>query len=198
MPASKVDAYEEVSPRNRKAWRQWLAKNHAKSPGIWLVLEKKGGPNAGRLLRAEAVEEALCYGWIDSVPRKRDERVYLLLMTPRKDGSEWSAVNKKLVSKLIEAKLMTAAGLAKIEAAKQDGSWAKLEASDRLEVPPDLQKAFAKNKTARKNFDAFPPGVRKNILAWILGAKREETRAKRVAETVAKAAENVRVNQWRG
>ncbi len=198
MAASKLDEYKEVVPANRKAWRQWLAKHHAKSPGVWLVLEKKGSRNPERLMLDEAVEEALCYGWIDSVPRKRDEASYLLLMTPRKSGSEWSAINKRRVRKLIDARLMTKHGLAKIEAAQHDGSWSKLDASDRLEVPADLHKAFAKHKTARKNFDAFPPGVRKNILAWIHSAKREETRAKRIAETVAKAAENVRANQWRG
>jgi uncharacterized protein YdeI (YjbR/CyaY-like superfamily) len=143
------------------------------------------------------VEEALCFGWIDSLPRKLDEKRSMLLLAPRKAKSAWSALNKARVEKLLAAKLMQPAGLAVIAAAKASGHWSKLDAVELLEIPDDLGKALAKSAAARKNFDTFPRSVRRAILEWIIQAKKPETRAARITETVSKAKDNIRANQWR-
>jgi len=188
--------YERVQPKSRAGWRRWLEKNHDKSPGIWLVLVKKNSAQP-RMEVAAAVEEALCFGWIDSLPNKLDDERYLLLLTPRKPGSAWSRVNKGRVKKLIQAGLMAPPGLAKIEAAKRDGSWTKLDKIEALEVPEDLKNALAKNKTAKLNFEKFPPSARKGLLQWIDSAKKAETRANRIAKTVADTAEAQVANAYR-
>lgn len=195
MAKGKLDSLERVAAADRQAWRQWLSKNHATSPGIWLILEKKNG-RAERLLLDEAVDEALCYGWIDSLPNKLDETRYLLLMTPRKPGSQWSRVNKEKIERLIKTRRMTAAGLAKIEAAKRDGSWTAIDAVEAGVIPPDLKRALAANSAAQKNFEAFSNSARKGLLQWLQSAKRPQTRANRLAEIVAAAAENRVANQY--
>ena len=183
-------------PKSRAEWRKWLEKNHTRTEGIWLVSYKKtsGKP---RFDFTEAVEEALCFGWIDSKGNKLDEERSMVWFTPRKKGTGWSKINKERVEKLINAGLMSAPGLAKVEAAKQDGSWNALDAVEALEIPSDLEKAFSKNKTARGYFAAFPRSVKRAILEWISSAKKPETRAQRIEETVTKAEQNIRANQWR-
>jgi len=190
---SKINEFSDFHPRDRKEWRGWLKKNYAKLSGIWFVYFKKqtGKP---RVTYDEAVEEALCFGWIDSVPRKFDDERSKLLFTPRKPKSVWSKLNKTRVEKLIENGLMTESGLAKIEAAKRDGSWNALDASDNLEIPTDLARAFEVNKTAAKNFIRFSDAVKRNILSWVGSAKRSETRAARIEKTVTMAERNKRVN----
>jgi uncharacterized protein YdeI (YjbR/CyaY-like superfamily) len=190
--SGKVEFYAN----SRSAWRQWLQKNHQAQTSIWLVIYKKdsGVPS---LTYEEAVEEALCFGWVDSKPNKRDEKSYLLFFAVRKPKSVWSKINKTRIKKLQAAGLMMPAGLAKIEAAKKDGSWTVLDAIEELMMPDDLGKAFRNNQTASDFFNAFPPGVKKGIYQWIISAKREETRSKRIAETVALAQKNIRANQWR-
>lgn len=185
-----------VHPKTRAEWRQWLAANHTRTEGVWLVSYKKAtGKQAFDYVAA--VEEALCFGWVDSKGNKLDDERTLLWMAPRKPRSGWAATNKERVARLIAAGLMHPAGLAKIEAAKQDGSWSALDSATALEVPPDLQQALDANPAAAKNFAAFPPSARRAILEWIGSAKRPETRAKRVEETARLAAENKRANQWR-
>ncbi len=190
---SKINNFQDFHPLNRGEWRDWLAENHAKSEGIWFVYFKKqtGKP---RVSYDEAVEEALCFGWIDSLPRKFDDERSKLLFTPRKPKSIWSKPNKERVEKLIENGLMTEIGLAKIEAAKKDGSWNALNASDNLEIPKDLAKAFEANKIAAQNFAVFSDAVKRNILFWVGSAKRDATRAARIEKTVAMAAKNKKVN----
>ncbi len=190
---SKINEFSDFHPLTRKEWRDWLAENHAKSAGIWFVYFKKatGKP---RVTYDEAVEEALCFGWIDSLPRKFDDERSKLLFTPRKPKSVWSKLNKTRIEKLIENGLMTESGLAKIEAAKRDGSWNALNASDNLEIPKDLAKAFEANKIAARNFAAFSDAVKRSILFWVGSAKRDETRAARIEKTVAMAAKNKKVN----
>lgn len=185
-----------VHPKTRAEWRAWLEEHHTRTEGVWLVTYKKatGKP---RVEYEEAVEEALCFGWIDSKANTLDEERSVLWMAPRKPRTGWARTNKNRVERLIADGRMTAAGLAKIEAAKQDGSWNALDAAEALEIPPDLEKAFAQHGAARQNFDAFPPSVRKGILTWIGSAKRPETRSKRIEETARLAAENIRANQWR-
>jgi len=185
-----------VHPKTRTEWRKWLKQNHTRAEGVWLISYKKatGKP---RVEYDEAVEEALCFGWIDSKGNKLDDERSMLWFAPRKARTGWSKPNKARVEKLIEAGLMAPAGLAKIEAAKQDGSWNALDAIEALEIPSDLAAALAANPIALHHFDAFPRSVKRGILEWIANAKKPETRAKRVEETARLAADNIRANQWR-
>lgn len=187
---------KEYYPKNRKAWRNWLQKNHAVASHVWLILYRKetGKPS---ITYNEVVEEALCFGWIDSKPNKRDEESYFLFIAPRKAKSPWSALNKKRIVKLQEQNMIAETGLQKIEAAKKDGSWTLLDKIEALEMPVVLKKAFAKSKKAFKNFEQFPPGVKKQIYQWIGSAKTEPTLVKRVTETVTLAEKNIRANQWK-
>ncbi len=190
MPAPD---YKTIHPKNRKQWREWLEKNHQTSPGVWFTYYKKetGKP---RVHYAEAVEEALCFGWIDSLPRKLDEERTMLKFTPRKPKSVWSKLNKTRIEQLINDKLMMPAGAACIAIAKQNGSWDTLTASDTAaatnQLPDDLAKFFAKNKKAKENFHQFSMSIRKQFLAWIDSAKRPETRMQRIKQTVLMAAAN--------
>lgn len=188
--------FNSIHPLTRAEWRAWLEQNWTRTDGIWLVSYKKdtGQP---RFDYDEAVEEALCFGWIDSKPNKLDEERSLLWFAPRKAGTGWSKPNKDRVEKLIAAGLMTPAGLAKVEAAKQDGSWKALDAVEALEIPPDLAEALALYPPSAANFDAFPRSVKRGILEWIANAKKPETRAQRVLQTARLAQDNIRANQWR-
>jgi uncharacterized protein YdeI (YjbR/CyaY-like superfamily) len=180
---------------SRQSWRKWLQKNNRKEKNVWLVIYKKdsGVPS---LTYAEAVEEALCFGWIDSKPNKRDDKSYLQFFAKRNPKSKWSALNKKRVAVLIKQGLMQPAGMEMIELAKKTGTWTALDEIDKLTLPTELQKAFNRNKKALVNWDAFPPSTRRGILEWISNAKREETRMKRIEETVSFAAQNIRANQY--
>ena len=182
-----TDDRAHVYPRSRAAWRAWLRKNHATSSPIWLVYDKGKQRN---LSYNDAVEEALCFGWIDSLMRPLDETRYKQLFTPRRPRSGWSKINKDRVARMIDAGRMTRAGLARIEAAQRDGSWTKLDAMEALRVPDDLERAWARNAEARRNFLALAPSYRKGALWWIASAKRPETRAMRIAEIVRRAALN--------
>ncbi len=190
------DAYAQVAVDSRDAWRAWLAEQHAGSPGVWLVTWKKGsgGPHVPY---GDVVEEALCFGWVDSLPRKLDAERSQLLVTPRKRGSRWSKANKERVERLVAAGRMAPAGLAAVAAAKADGTWTALDAVEALVEPGDLRAALDAEPEARRRWDGFPPSARRGILEWVLAAKRPETRARRVRETAEQAARGVRANQWR-
>jgi uncharacterized protein YdeI (YjbR/CyaY-like superfamily) len=180
-----------VDPGSRSRWRAWLANNHTRSHGVWLaVYKKKNGQ--GALSYEEAVEEALCFGWIDGRTNAMDEARYKLRMTPRQPGSGWSRLNKRRVEKLTRLGLMSPAGQARVDVAMRDGSWEKLDPIENLEVPPDLERALGEVASARSNFKAFSPGYRKQLLYWIGSAKRPETRSRRIAETVKLSAANDR------
>lgn len=185
--------YKQVHPKSRNAWRQWLQKNHRTSEGIWWIYYKKASGKA-RVTYEEAVEEALCFGWIDSLPRKLDAERAMLKFTPRKPKSVWSELNKKRVMQLIKSNLMTPAGLASIEEAKKNGSWETLNTSDQQAntntLPADLEKALKKNKKAYDNFIGFSISYRRQFLYWIDSAKRPETRAARITQTVLMATAN--------
>ncbi len=183
-------------PMSREEWRQWLEANHQRDSGVWMVFYKKstGKP---RVDYDAAVEEALCFGWVDSKPSKLDDERSMLWFAPRKTKSGWSRLNKERIEKLMKAGKMAATGLAKIETAKADGSWTALDAVENLEIPDDLAAEFEKYESAGANFEAFPRSAKRGILEWISTAKRAETRAKRVEETARLAEENVRANQWR-
>jgi uncharacterized protein YdeI (YjbR/CyaY-like superfamily) len=190
-----LEQLERFHPPDRAAWRGWLAANHATAAGVWLVTFKKatGRP---RVEYAEAVEEALCFGWVDSLARRIDDERSRLLFTPRKRGSGWSRPNKERVERLLAAGLMTPAGLVVVEAARADGSWSALDDVENLVEPGDLRAALDADPEARRNWDGFPRSARRGILEWISTAKRAETRAKRVEETARLAAQGIRANQW--
>lgn len=184
---------ERVEAASLDEWRAWLAAHHRQADSIWLVRWKKGrGPH---LAYADVVDEALCWGWIDSLPRKLDDERSMLLLSPRRAGSAWSAVNKAKVERLIAEGRMQAAALTKIEMAKADGSWDRLNEVDALKVPDDLARALsAEGQDAARNFAAFSPSSRRGILEWITQARHPETRTRRVADTARLAALGLRAN----
>jgi uncharacterized protein YdeI (YjbR/CyaY-like superfamily) len=188
------DAYEQVEVTSRAAWRDWLAAHHGDAPGAWVVTYKKA--EGDRYVPYEAlVEEALCFGWIDSKGRRLDERRSMLLMTPRKPGSGWSRPNKERLERLFADNRMEPAGIALVEAAKADGSWTALDDIENLVEPDDLRAALDASPAARASWDGFPRSAKRAILEWIAGAKRPQTRAKRVEETATLAARGERANQ---
>ncbi len=186
-----IDSFENFHPMTRDEWRTWLDKNHVTSPGVWFVYFKKHTGKA-RVNYEEAVEDALCFGWIDSLQRTLDHDRTKLLFTPRKAKSVWSMPNKERVERMIAEGFMTEAGMMKIEAAKKDGSWNALDASDNLIMPDDLAAALGKSETARTNFEAFSASARKAILYWLGTAKRTETRRTRIEKIVRMANVNKR------
>ena len=183
-----------IHPPTLPAWRAWLVANHTRPDGIWLITYRTTTGKA-TFTYEQAVEEALCFGWIDGQAKRLDDERTLQWYAPRRPGSVWAKSNKARVERLIADGRMTAAGQAKIDAAKADGSWSLLDSVDKLEVPADLAAAFDAYPDARAHFDAFPPSARHASLGWIATAKRPETRAKRVAETARLAQANVRMNQ---
>jgi uncharacterized protein YdeI (YjbR/CyaY-like superfamily) len=178
--------------KDRKQWRRWLYQNHHREREIWLVYYKKhtGQPSVSY---EEAVQEALCYGWIDSTVRRLDEDRYMQKFTPRKENSNWSETNKKRARRLIAEGRMTRFGQKKIEAARANGNWNRqVETSPGLTVPKELQVALNKNKTAKKNFENLSVSYRKQYLGWLGSAKTDKTRRKRIALIVERAEKNLK------
>ncbi len=176
---------KQVYVKSRREWREWLKKNHDGSSGVWLVFYKRhtGKPTLGY---DDAVEEALCFGWIDSIIKKIDEDKYARKLTPRKADSRWSKLNKERVAKLIERGLMTEAGIVKIAEARASGLWSQPERlPPSLEIPGDVKTALAKNVKAGHFFDQLAPSYRKQFIGWISAAKRPETRGRRLRESIA-------------
>ena len=187
--------YETFYAPDRGTWRRWLEANHASSKGVWLVYYKKSSDKP-RVSYDEAVEEALCFGWIDSRPNKIDDERYMQLFTPRKANSIWAKSNKERVEKLIRQGLMTPAGLEKIEMAKRNGKWDALDDAENLVMPEDLKRSLMASKDAMKNFEAFRLSEKKRLLYWIGNVKKPEARAKRIEETTLIAAKNMRLNDY--
>lgn len=181
-----------LEPANRAELRDWLEANHAASAGVRLAIGKKG-TTVTALTYDDAVEEGLCFGWIDSVTHRLDADRFIVRFTPRRPGGTWASSNKLRIERLTAQGLMRPAGLAAIEAAKADGSWDAFGDVEELRVPDDLAAALAKHPDAQRFWDALPPGQRKLALYWIGSAKRPETRAKRIAESVTAAAEGRRI-----
>ncbi len=172
-------------------WRDWLLAHHATEAGAWLVSWKSvtGRP---RVPYVNAVEEALCVGWIDSSGRTLDDERHALWFTRRKPGSGWARTNKERIVRLEAEGRMTPAGRALIDAAKADGSWTLLDDVENLIVPDDLGVAFDRHPGSRAQFDAFPPSARRAMLEWLVHAKRETTRAARLEEIARLASHGVR------
>lgn len=189
-----LDLLERVEVTSRAEWRTWLKKNHTRTTGIWLVSYKKVVPQK-YLNWNHIVEEALCFGWIDSTARGLDAERSMIHVCPRKPKSVWSKVNKARVEELIASKRMAAQGMKVFDLGKANGSWTSLDAVEALVIPNDMAKALLENRTAQKYFDAFPTSSRRNILRWITSAKTAVTRIRRFEQAVALAAMNIRASQ---
>jgi uncharacterized protein YdeI (YjbR/CyaY-like superfamily) len=182
--------------KTQKEWRKWLEKNHQSEKSVWLIIYKKGSETPS-VYYPDAVDEALCFGWIDSKPNKRDDESYYQFFAKRNPKSNWSKVNKDKVARLLEKALITPAGLEVIEIARQNGTWYALDEIEQLFIPEDLLNLLDKNKTAYKNWEGFPRSSKRGILEWISNAKRPETRQKRIEETVELAEKNIKANHYR-
>lgn len=182
--------------RTRNDWRKWLEKNHETEKSVWLIIYHKNC-NIESVYYDEAVEEAICFGWIDSIAHKRDEESKFQFFAQRKPKSNWSKANRERAEKMIKQGLMTSSGQKLIDFAKETGAWEALVDVQNSVIPEDLQNQLNKNKTALKNFLAFPPSSKRIILEWILNAKKDETRQKRIEETVRLAADNIKANHYR-
>lgn len=185
--------FEWLEIESGEQLRRWLAENHERSEGLWLVHYKQHVVDK-HVSWDEIVDEALCWGWIDSRARRVDEDRTAQALTPRRKGSRWSALNKQRVEALTADGRMMPAGLAAIERAKADGSWSAYDDVDALLIPEDLAAALAAEGEARAHFDGFSDSSKKALLWWIASAKRQETRRKRIVETARQAAKGVRVN----
>lgn len=174
---------EQFYAEDRKIWREWLQKNHTGTKSVWLILYHRdsGKPS---VTYDDAVEEALCFGWIDSKPNKRDDENSYLFFARRNPNSNWSKKNRERAERMISEGLMTSAGMEMITVAKNTGRWTALEEVQNAVIPDDLKEALAMKPTAEKNFSEFPPSSKRIILEWILNARKLKTRQKRIEETV--------------
>jgi uncharacterized protein YdeI (YjbR/CyaY-like superfamily) len=177
--------------KNAQEWREWLHDNHHSSKGVHLVFYRVNSDKES-MRWEDAVQVAICYGWIDSTVKKLDEERRRQMFTPRKDKSVWSKLNKTYIEKLIADNLMHESGLKKIETAKKNGSWISLDAVESLEMPKDLEQAFAKSKKALDNYNGFSPSYRKSYLYWLNQAKREETRTARITQIISLCEQNIK------
>lgn len=182
-------------PTSRTAWRKWLTKNHLSKQAVWLVFhsKKSGKPS---ISWSEAVEVALCFGWIDSKKIKIDTETSHQFFSKRKPQSTWSKINKEKVQQLIENCEMTEVGFESIVIAQQNGSWTILDEVEELIIPTDLEKEFAKHKDSKEYFLSLSKTLRKMMLTSIVLAKRPETRQKRIAEIAEQAGLNKKPKQF--
>ena len=196
MEHFREDGVLVVEADSASAWREWLTENFDKTPSVWLIIYKKksGIPS---VTYKEAVLEALCFGWIDSKPNKRDDNSYFQYFAKRSPKSNWSKVNKDYVQILEAEGKIHPSGAAMIALAKSTGTWDALNDIDNLVIPDDLKNALIKQQDALSNFENFPRSVKRGILEWIFNAKRKETRVKRIATTAEMASRNERANQYR-
>jgi len=177
-------------------WRAWLDEHHETYDGVWLV-SWKAPTGKARMTYEQSVEEALAVGWVDSMGATVDEDRTMLWFARRRPTSAWSRPNKVRVARLEEQGRMRPAGRRAVEAAQANGAWSTLDEVEDLVVPPDLGAALGAYDGARAHWDSFPRSVRRGLLEWIAQAKREPTRAKRIAETAEHAARGERAHQWR-
>ena len=183
--------------KNQAAWRKWLTKNGLTQVSVWLIIYKKDSGTSSVYYDA-AVDEALCFGWIDSKANKRDELSYYQYFCKRKPSSKWSRVNKQKIEKLTTAGKMAPAGLAAVEVARQNGTWSALDLVEELVLPAEMELLLQENEKAFAHWQDFSRSVRRGILEWIYNAKQPATRQKRIAETIRLAAENIKANQYQG
>ena len=187
---------EIVYPKSIAEWRRWLVKHHLSKQSVWFAFYSKKSQKP-YLTWSEAVDVALCFGWIDSKKIKIDDERSHQFFSKRKPKSNWSKINKEKVDQLIEAGLMTEAGLKSIAIAKENGSWNNLDAVEELVIPDDLEKAFKKHKGSKDYFMSLSKSIKKMMLYWVTSAKRPETRQQRVTDTVQLAAKGIKANHYR-
>jgi uncharacterized protein YdeI (YjbR/CyaY-like superfamily) len=182
--------HPQIRARSRKEWRAWLQKHHEKADGVWLVFPKRatGLPTVSY---NDAVEEALCFGWIDGLMNPIDATFYKQMFTPRKPKSAWAPSNKQRVERLIEQGLMTPAGMAAVETAKANDSWDRFSAAESLTVPRELKNAIDANAKAKEHWPQFTASQRRHFLYWLALAKRDDTRARRIAQIVSMAEQRM-------
>ncbi|MCP5025282.1 MAG: hypothetical protein GY929_03270 [Actinomycetia bacterium] len=180
---SSPNGKDVLAPLSRSAWRRWLASNPDRDEGLWIVYRKKSSGLDGPVYD-DLVEEALCFGWIDSQVRRVDDHRVMQWFSPRRTGGLWSALNKDRIERLVREGLMTDRGQAMIDVAKADGSWSQLDDIDALVVPGELEVAFIAVPEARAAYHALSDSARKQYLWWIHSAKRPATRAGRIEETI--------------
>jgi uncharacterized protein YdeI (YjbR/CyaY-like superfamily) len=190
------DGIESICPSSRQAWREWLEANHESKQAVWLIYYKKKS-NLPTVLYSDAVDEALCFGRIDSKAKPIDEEKYMQFFTKRKPKSIWSKINKEKIERLTKEGLMTKAGFELIEIAKQNGSWTILDESEALLIPEDLDQEFQKSTNAKDYFSSLSRSDKRNILQWLVLAKRQETRDKRIAEIIELAEQKLKPKQFR-
>lgn len=188
---------ETFYPKNRQQWREWLLENHDKRQSIWLIYYKKDS-GLPTISYSDAVDEALCFGWIDSKAKPLDKNMYMQFFSKRKEKSVWSRVNKEKIERLTKEGRMTNAGFEIIEKAKQNGSWTILDEAEALIIPADLESEFQKRVNAKKYFLSLSRSDKRNILQWLVLAKRQETREKRINEIVELADKNQKPKQFNG
>jgi uncharacterized protein YdeI (YjbR/CyaY-like superfamily) len=171
-------------------WRAWLQAHHGIEPGLWLVFYKTHTGKTS-LTYEDAIQEALCFGWIDGILKRIDGEKHMIRFSPRRKNSIWSATNKRRAAKLIAEGRMTDMGLAKVREAQENGQWDNASVQ-RLtpEVPAELSRALAGNKTAKGHFASLAASYRRQFIWWVASAKRDETRRRRIAEVVRLLAEN--------
>jgi uncharacterized protein YdeI (YjbR/CyaY-like superfamily) len=186
---------DTISPKNRQQWRKWLQANHDKQESVWLIYHKKISKTPS-MSWSDAVDEALCFGWIDSKRQAVDATTFRQFFGKRKARSLWSGINKAKVERLISEGLMTKAGLEAIENAKKNGSWTTLDAVEQLIIPADLDKALRKIKNAKNYFLSLSRSNKRIMLQWVALAKRPETRQKRIDEVAKLAGQGSRPKQF--
>ncbi len=184
-------------PKSRQEWREWLQDNHDKKQSVWLIYYKKKS-NIPTVIYSEAVDEALCFGWIDSKSKPIDDEKFMQFFSKRKEKSVWSKVNKEKIERLTTEGLMTKAGFEIIEKAKQNGSWTILDEAEALTIPDDLEQEFEKRPNAKPYFLSLSRSDKRNILQWLVLAKRQETREKRISEIVELANKSQKPKQFSG
>jgi uncharacterized protein YdeI (YjbR/CyaY-like superfamily) len=192
MQEKGIDKYYATS---RKEWREWLENNHHTEQSIWLIQKKKGSQQP-TISWSESVDEALCFGWIDSTRKSVDSETFMQFFGKRKPKSVWSKINKAKVEQLIADGLMAQAGLDSIEIAKQNGSWSILDDVEELMIPKDLEESFASQSGSKDFFLSLSKSVRKAILQWVVLAKRADTRQKRISEVVESAGHGRKPRQF--
>ncbi|ODS73884.1 MAG: hypothetical protein ABS46_19805 [Cytophagaceae bacterium SCN 52-12] len=193
MPGKEIATY---CPGSREEWRKWLAENHQSKEAVWLVYFR-ASTKVASITWSEAVDEALCFGWIDSTRKTIDEERFMQYFCRRKPGSTWSKINKEKIAGLIQNNLMTKAGFDAIETARQNGTWLLMDAVEELMIPEDLRMALNQNGRAMEFFQSQSKSIKKTILHWVVTAKRPETRTKRIAEIARSAAKGVRPDPFR-
>ena len=185
---------DSVHPETLAEWRAWLSANHARPDGVWLI-SWRAATGRPRIAYEDAVEEALCFGWVDSTGGTLDAERAIQWFSPRRKGSVWARSNKERVERLEREGRMTDAGRRVIERARADGSWTLLESVEDMIVPDDLAAAFTAHPGSREQWESFPPSARRIHLGWIVQAKTPGTRARRIAEIAEKASRGERAGQ---